>query len=379
MGAVLMQGSVTLGGYIIPITTILIALGLLVGVGLVVSFTLTMGLSGYRYLTAKRRERVRGDVQNTLLDRAFSPDPDWEEWVSTLSATERNVATELLGEYLHELDGREADSLKTLGTALGVPEQARADLEQGHTFERLQALTWLIRLDDPEPYRTAGYEPETPAERASVARLLFETESLATPEEGLKLLLDGATEEFSVFGQDTLYRLASESPDAMFALGAKRYETWSPSLLAQVLLVAGQLGTGVRTADISWLTASLEANDEGVRAAGARALGSFGWQPQFRDSVFLTRATGDPSPRVRGAVYEMLGEWGDSKALTVLLFALVSEDDPRALVRGTNALVRRQDRIDADAPTVFGAPWEWSSEHASYDSIARGRTRPVEG
>jgi hypothetical protein len=65
--------------------------------------------------------------------------------------------------------------------------------------------------------------------------------------------------------------------------------------------------------------------------------------------------------------------------LTVLLYALVSEDDPRALVRGTGALVRRRDRIDAGAPAVLGAPWEWSSEHASYDSIARGHTQRVEG
>lgn len=374
-----MQASVTLGGYIIPITTILIALGLLVGIGLVVSFALTVGLSWYRYLVAKRRERVRDDVQNELLDRAFVSEPDWGEWVSTLSATEQSVATDLLSEYLRELDGSEADSLKRLGTELGLPEQAQAWLENGHTFERLQALTWLIRLDNPVPYQQAAYEPQTAAERASVARLLYETESLETPEEGIELLLGGATEEFPVFGQDTLYHLARESPDALFALAATEYETWSPSLLAQVLLVVGEIGSGVRTADMSWLTASLEADDEGVRAAAANALGSFGWRPEFRDSMFLSRTTDDPSPRVRGAVYEMLGDWGDREALTVLLYALVSEDDPRALVRGTNTLVRRRDRIGNSGPAVLGTAWDWSSEHSDYDSIARVKRRTVEG
>lgn len=374
-----MAGAVALGGYTVPITTVLLALGLLVGTGLVVSFALTIGLSSYRYLKATRRERVRGPVQSTILDKAFSPDANWEEWVSTLSTTERSMALELLGEYLRELEGSEAESLKDLGAALNVPEQARAELEQGHMYERLQALTWLIRLEDPEPYRTAAYEPQTAPERASVARLLYETEALDTPEAEIRLLLEGVSEEFSIFGQDTLYRLANESPDVMFELAAEQYETWSPPLLAQVLLVAGQLETGVRTADISWLTASLEADDEGVRAAAAGALSGFGWRPELRDSISPSQVTSDPSPRVRGAVYEMLGEWGDHKALTALIFALVSEEDPRALVRGTNALVRRQDRIDEHEAAILGSAWEWSTEHASYDSVSRGRTQRVEG
>jgi hypothetical protein len=374
-----MQGSVTIGGYIVPIRVVLVGLGLLVGTGLVVSFALTLGLSVDRYRSATRRDRVRSELQDALLERAFSPDPDWGSWVDTLSGTERRVAEDLLAEYLRELDGSEADSLKQLGTALAIPERTRSDLEQGHTFVRLQALTWLVRLEDPEPYQRASYEPETPDERATVARLLLQTGTLASPEHGLELLLDGTTAEFSVFGQDTLYRLASEDPDAMFTIGAEQYDTWSPSLQAQVLLVCGQLGTGVRTADVSWLTASLEAEDEGVRAAAASALGGFGWRPELRDSMFFARATADPSPRVRGAVYEMLGEWGDEEALTILLYALISEDDPRALVRGTNALVRRHDRIGDSGQAVLGTAWEWSSEHSSYDGVARGRTRVVEG
>jgi hypothetical protein len=374
-----MQGGVTLGGYIVPIATLLIVLGLLVGIGLLVSMALTMGLSIYHKVGATRRHRVRSEVQETLLSRAFSPDPEWDEWVAGLTETERTVATAALAEYLRELDGSEAESLSALGTALGIPERAQEQLERGHTHERLQALTWLIRLDTPAPYHAATYEPTTSAERAAVARLLFETGQLDTPEQGLELMLDAATEEFSVFGQDTLYRLASEAPDTMFAIGADRYQSWPAPLLAQVLLICGQLGTGVRTADISWLTASLEADDQGVREAAARALGSFGWRTELRDSMFLTRATDDPSPRVRGAVYEMLGSWGDTEAATVLLYALVSEDDPRALVRGTNALVRQQEHVGENGPAILGTAWEWSTEHASYDSVARGRTRSTGG
>jgi len=370
-----MQGSVTMGSYIVPITTILIVIGLLVGIGLLVSFALTMGLSVYYKEGATQRDKVRSDVQNTLLSRAFSPEPEWNDWVTELSDTERTVAIDSLAEYLRELDGSEADSLKMLGKELDVPERAKKALERGHTYERLQALTWLIRLETPEPYYAASYEPTTQAERAAVARLLFQTGQLERAENGIELMLEGATGEFSVFGQDTLYRLAREAPDAMFAIGADWYQNWSAPLLAQVLLICGQLGTGVRTADISWLTASLEADDEGVRAAAARALGSFGWRPELRDSMFLARATDDPSPRVRGAVYEMLGSWGDNEGATVLLYALISEDDPRALVRGTNALVQRQEHVGESGPAILGAAWDWSAEHASYDSVARGRTR----
>lgn len=374
-----MQGDVALFGYLIPRVVILTVLGLLIGIGLVVTFTLTMGLSGYRSFITDRRDNVRPRLRAELLDRAFGTDPAWEEWIAGLSDRERHVATELLGEFLRELDGSEAESLREFGIALGIPDRAQRDLERGHKFERLQALTWLIRLHRPEPYLSASYEPTTPAERASVARLLYETQSFESPETGLEMMLVGTTGEFSVFGQDTLYRLANETPDHLFALAAQQYQAWSPALLAQVLLVCSRLWTGVRTAEISWLTASLEHSDEGVRVAAANALGSFGWKPQFRDSLFLTRATADPSPRVRGAVYEMLGEWGDREALTILLYALVSEEDPRALVRGTNALVRRRDRIDTSAPEILGPAWVWSREHATYDSVARGRIQTVEG
>jgi hypothetical protein len=74
----------------------------------------------------------------------------------------------------------------------------------------------------------------------------------------------------------------------------------------------------------------------------------------------------------------MLAEWGDEEALTALLYALVSERNPRALTIGTTALVGQRDRIDVDAAAVLGPAWEWSLEHAEYDRLAReGHIRTV--
>lgn len=369
-----MQGGVVVGPVTVPLEVILTLFAGVIGAALCLSFTLTIGLSVYRAVVDRRNERVRPALESELLDRLYGDDPAWAEWVGTLSARQRRVLESVLDSYLRELDGGDADRLRELGDALGIPERAGRTLVSGHTRQRLRALTWLTLLRRPGPYRKADYEPTTPAERASVARLLL-SDPFTSPPEAIALLLDGATQEFSAFGQDTLYRLARESPTAMFALADEQHRDWPSELLTQVLLVTRHLGTSVRIADLPWLIDSLESDDEGVRAAAARALGSFGWEPQLRDSRFLSRTVEDPSPRVRGAVYEMLGAWGDEEALTVLLYALVSEDNPRALTRGTSTLVKRRDLIGADGPAVLGTAWAWSTAHAHYDSVVRGRSR----
>lgn len=369
-----MQGTVTLGGYVVPVEAILTVLALLVGLALTASFALTVGWSVYRSVVDSRRERRRPDLRAELLDRLFAEEPEWTAWVDGLSATDRAVVESLLDEHLRELSGSDAERLQELGDALGIPERAGRTLARGEEYERLRALTWLTLLERPGPFLASAYEPRTARERATAARLLRRSDALADPAEGLALLLDGAEEGFSVFGQDTLYRVAQADPDTLFAMGAEQARDWPDPLLAQVLDVCGHLGTGVRTDDLAWLTGALESDAEGVRAAAARALGSFGWQPALRETAFFERATDDPSPQVRAAVYRMLSAWGDEEALTVLLYALVSESDPRALVRGTSALVDRRDRLDEGAPAVLGTAWTWSSEHADYDSVARGHT-----
>jgi hypothetical protein len=365
------MADVTALGYDVPTVVIFVTTALVVALALATALFLTMGLSVYRSVRDTQRERVRPALQDELLDRLFADEPDWESWVSGLSRTERTVVTSLLDEYLRELDGGDADRLRGLGDALGIPQQAKRWLESGTEYSRLDALTWLTLLQRSEPYLESDFEPRTPRERAATVTLLETTDRLPDSETGVSILLDGVDEQFTVFGQDTLYRVAQDDPEPLLRTASREYDEWPEPLLAQVLAVCGHLETSIRDGNLEWLTAALETQNEAIRAAAANALGSFGWQASLRDQLFLERATDDPSPRVRAAVYEMLAAWGDDQALSILLFALVEETHPRALTLGTTALVRRRDRIDTDAATVLGDAWMWSLEHADYDRIAR--------
>jgi len=374
------MADVVVFGYIIPVVVILAVVALLVGLSLAVSLYLTISLSVYRSVKQTRRDRVRPDLRNGLFDRLFAEDPDWEGWVEDMSSVEREVAESLLDEYLRELDGKEAVQLRGLGEALGIPERAGNRLSHRDVYTRLDALTWLTLLEHPDPVLDSSFEPSTPRERASTVTLLDSSDRLPDTATGVSMLLEGTDEQFTVFGQDTLYRVARTDPEPLLETASNEYDTWPEPLLAQVLSVCAHLETSVRGGELNWLTAALETQNEAIRAAAADALGSFGWRASLRDQVFLERATDDPSPLVRAAVYQMLAAWGDQEALSILLFALVEEQHPRALTLGTTALVGRRDRIDTDAGAVLGDAWAWSDEHAAYDRRARkSGSEPVGG
>ena len=159
--------SVTAFGYVVPLTVVLVFVALVIGLLLAVLFYFTISYSVYRSVKKTRRDRVRPDLRTELLDRLFAEDPEWEQWVGDLTAVEREVAESLLDEHLRELDGVEAESLRGLGDALGIPERSGRQLETGGEYTRLQALTWLTLLRRPGPYADSSFEPQTPRERVS--------------------------------------------------------------------------------------------------------------------------------------------------------------------------------------------------------------------
>jgi hypothetical protein len=373
-----MVGAVSTFGYSVSLTVVLVILALVVGLALAVMFWLTVGLSIYRSIGKTRRERVRDDLQATLLDGTFAPEFDWNEWVAGLTSVERDVVESLLDEYLRELDGEHVERLRELGDALEIPARSKRRLERGGEYERLYALTWLTLLERPDRLHAADFEPRTPRERAAVARLRHESGDFESAAEGIELLLEGTRTQFTVFGQDTLYRIGTEDPDALLDAAERNYQSWSEPLLIQVLVVCQHLTAGVTTADLSWLTAALEADNETVREAAALALGNVGWRADVRNDLFLDRLVADPSPRVRGTVYRMLARWGDQQALESLGRALEVESDPRTRLVGTDALVQRREQLP-DGRDIPGDTWAWSQEHAQYDRIARQPDNAVSG
>jgi hypothetical protein len=366
--------AVTAFGYRVPLTILLVALALVVGLLLAVAFYLTVGLSVYYSVTESRRNRVRPDLRTELLDRLFAADPGWNEWVTELSAFERQVLESLLDEHLRELEGDDAETLRELGDALGIPERAGGRLESAGEYGRLHALTWLTLLRRPEPYLASAYEPLTPRERAAVVTLLDQTDRLPDAGTGVGILLDGIDEQFTVFGQDTLYRVARNDPEPLLRAGSEAYRSWPEPVLGQILAVCAHLETSVREGDLAWITAVLETGNEAMRAAAANALARFGWRASLREQPFFERAVNDPSPEVRAAVYDMLASWGDEAALQILQITLLEESNQRALTAGTAALVGHRERLDTDPARLFGAAWTWSLEHAEYDRLARQST-----
>jgi hypothetical protein len=368
-----MAATVSAFGYSVPLTVVFVVIALVLGLALAVLFWLTIGLSVYRSVHQTRRQRVRDELQEQFLDRLFDPEADWDPWVEGLSAVEREVVESLLDEYLRELDGQHVAKLRELGDALGIPERSERQLRGRDEYGHLAALTWLTLLARPERLRDADFSPQTPRERAAVVRLRYESDDFDEPEAGIALLLDGVTEQFTVFGQDTLYRVATDDPGALFEIATENYRAWSEPLLIQVLLVCHHIGRNVTTEDLSWLITALEHESEAVRAAAARALGNVGWRDDVREALFFGRFTRDHSPRVRGAVYQMLARIGDEQTLAELTRELRTEDDPRARLVGTRALVSRRDRLQAEASEALANSWGWSREHAEYDRVARER------
>ena len=364
-------------GVIPSLSAVLFALALVLGAGLAVLASLALGLSITRSVRDSRRERVREELQDQLLERLFDPETTWSDWVEGLSGTEREVVEGLLDEYIRELDGRNLERLRALGEALCIPDRSMKRLGSRRAYDRLNALTWLALLDRPDKLRAAGFRPKTARERAAVARTRHERGEFDDTAEGLALLLAEATTQFSVFGQDTLYRIAIEEPAALFEVVADNYRSWSTPLLVQVLVVCQHVGSNVTTEDLSWLTGLLEHDDVTVREAATLALGNVGWRRDIRSPGLTTRLLDDPSPGVRRAVYRMLARWGDREALEMLAGALQTEKDARTRLAGTNALAEQREQFPVATGEQFGRAWLWSQEQVKYDRVARTRSLSV--
>ncbi|MEF8826696.1 MAG: HEAT repeat domain-containing protein, partial [Halapricum sp.] len=75
-----MAASVVAFGYRVPLIVIVVAVALVIGLLLAVSFYVTIGWSVYRSVVDNRRDLVREDLRGELLDRLFTEESDWSGW-----------------------------------------------------------------------------------------------------------------------------------------------------------------------------------------------------------------------------------------------------------------------------------------------------------
>ena len=362
---------------------------------LVAAAVVTVGYSLRAARKRRRRVPMRAELRAALLDRLYGrDDPAWDDWVADLSSAERDELESLLDVYLRQLEGGDADALAALGAALNLAERSRCEITTGDYWDRLHALRWLALLRDaPDRDLLEVHCTDTPRERAAAARVLYAaaTDDCATT--GVDLLLRDHPSAFSVFGVDTLYRVAEGNPKPFFERAAADFDGWEPALQRQVLLVVRNLTTVVGGVDLSWVVAALSNPDPSVRAAAWRALGAYGWNQQLRDAIDLDLIPDDPDPTVRADAYRALGVWGDTEAVAAIESATWSERDARAQVAAARTLVTQRtpdqhltpgqrapprsqdDSLAADADASFDIAWTWAAEHTRFDRLARDISR----
>lgn len=300
---------------------------------------LTLAESVYQYRRDRRRDRVRDDVELALLSRMSDPDPEWDEWVASASTPERDVARELLDDYLRTVDGTERQTLVELVRELGIFAEARETLDGGARHEKLQALGWFsLAGEGVDPDRLDATCTGGNDLRAAAARVLYEADHPDARERGTDLLVGDGSTTLTTHGLDTLYRLYETDPRPLLDRAAAEGDDWGLSLVVQVLSVIRHTGLLAQDADWSFVRDHTTHESPSVRAAAVRAFGPPGWDPTFRESVPVERLLADPHRNVRRATYEVLAEWGDDRSLGLLREALRTEPDQRSRLRGLEAL-----------------------------------------
>ncbi|MFC6942837.1 HEAT repeat domain-containing protein [Salinirubellus sp. GCM10025818] len=308
----------------------------------------------------RRSEAVRPSVRYEIIERMSASDPGWEQWVNDLDPFERFVAKEELQGYLRQVRGKDRETLQRLGDTLGIDTWAECMFKRGDRFDQLAALTWIALLDIDvtlETLRaTCMAHPDT---RAAAARVLYEQDHPAATTEGTDGLL-AEKRPLSMLGLDTLYQLNKEDPRFLLSRAEQASDSWPDSLLVQVLRVIGEAGPTSPDVSLDWL-GSLFADDSPlVRAAVADALAGYGWHDHARTVIEIENVRRDSSPRVRQAVYRMLGSWGDQPARDALRDAIRTESDPRSAVVAIEALSEPTSRLgDAELSTASQTALAW--------------------
>lgn len=305
-----------------------VGLGLAAVTGLLGAVTITMA-----WWKGRKHDRVSetlDQLQEQLLERLFETDPDWNAWIAELSGVERRQLQLLTDQYLRRLRGTEFERLYELAEALGLPAQAKRDLDSGRG--RFRALTWLALLQEPVTLeRLKRCCTGTQRERAGAARLLFESNHADAPELGTNLLIGDGHQPLSAFGLDTLYRLNNGTETPILARVAEQGPELDTRLLVQVLMVLRFCSVSEPPERLALLGDLFDHETPQVRAATVGVIERHGWREPFQSRIDIDELLADPAPTVRYDVYHLLASWGSEESAALLRDALNAADDHELL------------------------------------------------
>lgn len=312
---------------------------------------LTLVMTWWNRRTRRRIDKTREQVQERLFGQLFESEPDWDGLIADLSPVEREQLHELVEAQLRRFRGTEYDRLCNLARKLGIPAEAKDNLETGQN--RFRALTWLALLGEPvERRRLQDCCTERRRHRDGAARLLFESDQPEGPTVGTGLLLRDGSRPLSAFGMDTLYRLNNGDQTPLLAKAPSNVATWNSQLLIQVLTVLRYCSIREPVEQLDWLLELLDHDSPQIRAATVGVIERHGWRDPFQSQIDIAELLADPEPSVRYDVYHLLASWGSEQSARWLNQALESADGREML-----AVVRALSRHPrASLPAATGRP-----------------------
>ena len=339
---------------VIAAATVTTAFGLLCLVALVTSIRSSRA--------TRKKKRARERVRTELFERQTQDEPNWSDWVSGLSGTERTELAGIIERYLRTVSGVDRESYLAVADELQMGERADATLDTRPVIPRLRALARLSVLSYPiSEQRLIETSLDDRRTREAAARVLAERhEEFDRPRPlGTALLVwDGRT-PMSARGLKTLFDLNETQPLTLLSQGMWSAENWHPTVLIQVCTVLEACQTPAKESYFEWLFELFAHDNPAVRAATVRAFGGAGWREDLRERIPYRALVTDDDPRVRRATYRTLSRWGDQRATDLLEWAVIDEDDDRAQLLAVKALATLDGDPDESQPGWPTASWEW--------------------
>ncbi|SDY71373.1 HEAT repeat domain-containing protein [Halopenitus persicus] len=352
--------------------------------GLFIVF-IVLSLLAIGFSVWKRREdtikaRSRDTVRQKLFEQQERANPEWTQWVDSLSATERENLIAVLDRYLRVVEGEQRETFLDVAAALGLGERSDAALEQSAVVPRLRALATLAMLDYPisvdRLFETCS---DTQRTREAAGRLLYERrdEYENAARLGSELILWDGNHPMTIYGLETLAELNTGTETPLLYQAMDSISVWKESVVIQVCFVLEHTEQIDPDAPIGWLFPLLEHESSTVRTAAVRAFKQQGWRDTVRNRLDLRSLITDNAPNVRQATYEVLTYWGDEQAREYLEWATITEADERCQLVAIRGLLALETPREGFSDQIgLRKAWHWVEAEIAVSDRQRIRTSP---